>query len=184
MDGPIAFAHNQLARRIESGDTVVDATAGNGHDTLFLARKAARVFAFDIQREALEAAQGRIEAAGLANVTFIRDSHVNIPLYVAEPIKAAGFNLGYLPGSTSTVTTKAETSVEALRNVLEILVVRGVLSVTLYPGHEEGEREAQAVEKLLAELDGSRFNVFKYLPLNKKKAPYTMLVEKKGAKDA
>ncbi len=40
----------------------MDATMGNGHDTLFLAKLAKQVYAFDIQEQALEKTQERLSS--------------------------------------------------------------------------------------------------------------------------
>lgn len=50
---PLEMAHDFLREIITDQDTVVDATMGNGHDTLFLAKLAKEVYAFDIQEQAL-----------------------------------------------------------------------------------------------------------------------------------
>ena len=40
-----------LTEVVTQDDIVVDATMGNGHDTLFLAKLAKQVYAFDIQEK-------------------------------------------------------------------------------------------------------------------------------------
>ena len=62
---PTDLAHTILREAIRPGDTVIDATAGNGHDTVFLAEivgSNGRVLAFDIQASAIEAARTRASA--------------------------------------------------------------------------------------------------------------------------
>ena len=59
----VRWSHALLAPRLRAGDAVVDATAGNGHDTVFLAQRVlpgGRVFAFDVQAGALERTQSQI----------------------------------------------------------------------------------------------------------------------------
>ena len=59
LDNILPFAHRLLAQATPAGGTAIDATAGNGHDTLFLAQCVGangRVYAFDIQPQALAAA--------------------------------------------------------------------------------------------------------------------------------
>jgi len=50
----LQYAQQLLKATVEEGDTVVDATAGNGHDTLFLAQlvgDSGQVYAFDVQKK-------------------------------------------------------------------------------------------------------------------------------------
>ena len=50
------IAHEAIAAVLHDGDTTIDATAGNGHDTLMLARlvgESGRVIAFDVQSDAI-----------------------------------------------------------------------------------------------------------------------------------
>lgn len=52
------FSRQLLAEVLQPGDIAVDATMGNGHDTLFMAEcvgKTGLVYAFDIQAQAIEA---------------------------------------------------------------------------------------------------------------------------------
>ena len=54
------MAHLWLRERVNAGAFVVDATTGNGHDTVFLAELVGvdgKVIAFDIQADALKAAR-------------------------------------------------------------------------------------------------------------------------------
>ncbi len=47
------FVIDYLCGNVLESDTVVDATVGNGNDTLLLARLASFVYGFDIQKEAI-----------------------------------------------------------------------------------------------------------------------------------
>ena len=54
MDKVLAFSKKLLKEVIDKNSIVVDATAGNGNDTLFLAKTPAKkVFAFDVQNKAI-----------------------------------------------------------------------------------------------------------------------------------
>ncbi len=181
MQGTIDFVHTMLAGVVTESDLVVDATAGNGKDTVFMASRAEHVFAFDIQKTALKRTEARLFEAGLDNVTLIHDSHVNIPLHLNHPIKAAVFNLGYLPGGDKNVTTHAKSTVTALEGVLSLLVTGGVIAFTAYPGHAEGKREAEALERHVAGLSSRTFETLLYRSLNKTNAPYAIIVKRKQA---
>ncbi len=140
------------------GDLAIDATAGNGHDTVFLAGKVGdtgRVLAFDIQADAIASAQARIEAAGLADrVEFIHGSHAGLDRH-ARPgtVAAVVFNLGYLPGGDHTVITCRDETLSALDRVLPLLRAGGLLAVVCYPGHPGGAEESEAVEAWAGGMD-------------------------------
>ena len=58
--------HQLLVQHIRVGDSIIDATAGNGHDTCFLAEQvgvSGQVIAIDIQASAIEATRQKIAAA-------------------------------------------------------------------------------------------------------------------------
>ncbi|MEG2140056.1 MAG: class I SAM-dependent methyltransferase [Bilophila sp.] len=131
----------------------VDATAGNGHDTVFLAgavRAGGVVAAFDIQAEALEATRLRLENAGLeGRVRLVLAGHERMEAVLAElslsPVAAVLFNLGFLPGSDKHTVTRRETTLQALDATTRLLVPHGILAVHMYTGHPGGLEEGQAV---------------------------------------
>ena len=113
---PLQMAHAFLAEVVTKEDTVVDATMGNGHDTLFLAQLAKQVYAFDIQKQAVEKTRQRLAEAGLDNVQLILSGHETMDQYT-DHFKAAIFNLGYLPSADKSVITRPDTTLEALEKV-------------------------------------------------------------------
>lgn len=147
------LAHAAVAPRLRPGDLAIDATAGNGHDTLALARcvgDSGRVWAFDIQCAALDATAARLARADLAHrVTLVHASHAAMPAHL--PAEATGrvgavmANLGYLPGGDRTVITDAQATAAMLRDAVAMLRPGGVLCVTAYPGHDGGDTDAAAV---------------------------------------
>lgn len=155
---PTARAHRELAAVLRPGDLAIDATAGNGHDTVFLAERvgeSGRVLAFDVQEQAIASAKARVDAAGLAErVEFFHASHSEISRH-APPgsVAAVVFNLGYLPGSDHAVITLREETLAALSQSLEVLRSGGLLSVICYPGHPGGDEESRAVLAWSRELD-------------------------------
>jgi len=146
-------AARRLAVYLSAGDVVIDATAGNGYDTLFLAQHvepAGHVFAFDIQPRAIEKTRQRLAAQNLAAQVTLRlashgDLKANIPLQFHRNISVIMFNLGYLPGSDKSVKTETSTTLAALEDAIALLKPDGLLSVMLYPGHAGGETETLAV---------------------------------------
>ena len=146
-----------ILEHLHEGDTAVDFTMGNGHDTEFLSKTVGengKVYAFDIQASAVESTRKNLENAGCPNnYTLIHDSHHNVKNYVTEPIKAGMFNLGYLPGSgNKSLTTMRETTLPAVENALSMLGRDSILLVAVYPGHEEGALEGEELEKYFATL--------------------------------
>ena len=92
-----------ILEHLGEGDCAVDFTMGNGHDTVFLSKtvgRDGRVYAFDIQEEALVSTERNLKRSGCPeNWKLIKASHDLADRYVKEKIKAGMFNLGYLPGA-------------------------------------------------------------------------------------
>ena len=160
---------------------VVDATAGNGNDTLFLAEHTApmsKIYAFDIQQAALEHTRKKT-AAYAGRIEYVLDSHENIDSVVAEAIDVAMFNLGYLPGEGHIVTTQVDSTLVAVRKVLDKLSCNGICIIAAYPGHEAGAIEAAALDEFLAALPVKKYTAGCYRLLNHRQiAPYVYIVEK------
>ena len=150
-------AHHLLAGHLKSGDLVLDATAGNGHDSLFLARAVAPegwLFAFDIQTQALANTRRRLAQAGLLErARLIQAGHQalihHLPPWSHGRLAAAMFNLGYLPGGDHRLSTRPDTTSMALEQALALLAPGGRLSVLCYRHHPGGEEEYQRVERWL-----------------------------------
>ena len=172
-----------LLEHIGEGDTVVDFTMGNGNDTLFLSRtvgESGKVFAFDIQEDALVSTRAHLSAEGAPeNYTLICASHHRVKEFVSEPIKAGIFNLGYLPRSgRKSVTTMRETTFPAVEAALELLAPDGVLIVAIYPGHEEGALEGEMLRDYFGTLSRFRICASEFRILNSPTSPYFFLLEK------
>ncbi len=156
-------SHDIVTRAVKPGNTVIDATAGNGGDTVFLAGLVGpegRVWSFDIQRQAHEKTLEKLKANGLdAVVTQICDSHANLDEYVREPVKAVMFNLGYLPGGDHNIGTKGASTITALNKAMELIEVNGIITVAVYYGGVSGFEEKEQVLEFVRTIDGKRFNV-------------------------
>lgn len=150
----VSFVKALMRSAIPQGGIAIDATVGNGHDTLFLAEcvgPAGHVYGFDIQQDALASARQRLENEDvLSQVSLFLTGHEHMAEHVPEKehghVCAAMFNLGYLPGSDQTVITRAETSCRAVDAALGLMKKGGIISMVLYTGHPGGEEEARAVE--------------------------------------
>ena len=177
------WAREMIEGAMFEGARAIDATMGNGNDTLFLSRAVGengRVYAFDIQEAALNSTRDRLIAEGAPeNYTLICASHHRVREFVREPIKAGMFNLGYLPGSGKKgVTTLRETTMAAVEAAIELLLPDGVLIVAIYPGHEEGELEGEMLREYFSTLSKYQICPSLFRILNSPTSPYFFLVEK------
>lgn len=149
------------------GDVAIDATLGNGYDTLFLAQSVAasgHVYGFDVQATALAATTQRLQQHNLQDrVTLYQTSHANMREHISADllgsIKAIMFNLGYLPGADKSIMTQAESTLQALSLACEFLSAQGVMTILAYPGHVGGDLETRSVEDWLSRLDAERYVV-------------------------
>ena len=175
------LAQQAVAGVLRSGDLAIDATVGNGHDTLFLARRVApggRVIAFDVQRPALDRARDRLCAAGVEALTELLEcgheqmAH-QVPPGWAGQVAAVMFNLGYLPGGDKTLITAAATTVAALDQAAALLRVGGLISLLVYRGHSGARGEIEAVAAWLDRL-GVDFRISRHAS----PGPLLYLIEK------
>ncbi len=136
---------------VKPSDYVVDATCGNGNDTLFLSKMAKKVFAFDIQALAIDKTKSLLDINNIKNVQLINDSHDKIDKYLKEYDKKLTlilFNLGYLPGEDKNITTNHKIVINAIKKGLNMLNNKGIILVVCYP-HKEGKKESKTLLKYL-----------------------------------
>ncbi len=172
------FVHSSLEKVISKNDYVIDATVGNGHDTLFLSMLAKEVIGFDVQKDAIDHTRVLLKKHSRKNVTLYLDGHENMDQHIDVPVKAVVFNLGYLPGSDKSVKTAYKTTVKALEKALNLLSIGGVISIIVYTGHDGGKDESMHIAEYLKTIDMNHYQVLKYQFLNRKNAPYVLLIEK------
>lgn len=187
----LSFAHKLVSERLQPGNSAIDATAGTGQDTLFLAGicgPRGHVYAFDIQARALALTRQRLDQAKqdrLAGVTLVQRSHAEmedaLPQQLHGMIGAVMFNLGYLPaeGADSALITLTESTLHALQSALRVLRPKGIVTVVLYPGHPGGDGEARAVENWAASLSSAEGQAVIYRQIQKPAAPYLIAIEKR-----
>ena len=149
-------AHGILLQLIHPQDIMVDATMGNGHDTLFLSSIAREVYAFDIQEQALIKTKEKVGA--LSHVHLIHDSFEHIHHYVKN-YRGVIFNLGYLPQGDPSITTMHEVTIKTLGMIASHLPKEGFIQVIVYPGHPEGTIEAEAIDDWLTTLNPHHFQI-------------------------
>lgn len=164
------IATDVLRQVVQEGDTVIDATLGNGHDTLMLAElvgASGHVIGFDIQADAVAHTAARLAENNLLSRCELHAvGHEHIQVYVHTPVKAAVFNLGWLPGGDKHITTLWETTHTAISAALSLLEKGGVCTVCAYPGHEAGDQERFALLDWLSTLRPQEFNVLHHRFLN------------------
>lgn len=179
----LQYAQQLLKDSIEEGDTAVDATAGNGHDTLFLAQLVGdegQVYAFDVQKEAVDATLLRLLDHGLEHrAVVLNKGHEEVMQYVHKPVAAAIFNLGYLPGSNHDIITRPNTTIQAIENILKLLKVGGLIVLVIYHGHPGGKEERDKVIDYVSQLPQKYVHVLKYAFLNQQNdPPFVIALEK------
>lgn len=180
----VNVAHNLIRDVLHTGDIAVDATVGNGHDTLFLVEQVSpsgRVFGFDIQLAAIESTRAKVGSHCNVSqlpesLTLIQASHADmaekIPARYHGNISAIMFNLGYLPGGDKSIITRTDSTVTALNSARRILSSNGIITVLAYPGHQGGDLETDQVKNWCEQLDEDQFKIsIIYSSENKESAP-------------
>lgn len=182
--------HLNLAKKywkalLSPRDLVVDATCGNGQDTLYLSHLVPEgiVFSFDIQQEALSNAElllkSHLPPEQLQRVFLVLQSHakweaISFPF----PPKLIVYNLGYLPGGDKQITTKTVTTLESIKKGLSLLDSKGALSITCYPGHPEGALEEKEILDFFSSLPFKDWMICHHRFINRSNAPSLFWVSK------
>lgn len=184
ITGLTDLAHAFAAAYLRPGELAVDCTAGNGLDTLFLLKKSAPdgfVFAFDIQKEALERTRAFLEDAGMPSRRFqlVHDCHSRLSSYVKQEIAVCMFNLGFLPGGPRDITTSPARVIAAMEAAITLLRKLGVIVMVMYPGHEQGRREEQVLLDYVSEIDERICRVMHLRNMNTLKPSPSILVIQK-----
>lgn len=183
----IPFAHSLIEEVVQPGDQVIDATCGNGNDTLLLStlvEETGNVYACDIQEQAINETKQIIQKHKRNNVSFVLDSHANLSEHLPASVKGnlatAIFNLGYLPKSDKKIITQPTSTIKAITQLLPYLKKGGRLVLVIYHGHAGGESEKDAVLKLAEELDQQQYQVLQYQFINQQNTPpFVVAIEKK-----
>ena len=155
-----------IRQQVQEGDFCIDATMGNGNDTLLLSQlcgESGKVLAFDIQVQALTATQKRLNAGHVPeNYRLLLESHANMAEYATpDSVSCIVFNFGYLPGGNHKLATRPESSILALTTSLSLLKRGGILMLCIYSGGDSGFQERDALLGWLKELDPKKYLVIK-----------------------
>ena len=188
LDRILPYARILLEKAISSGDYAIDATAGNGHDTLFLTNlvgEDGHVFAFDVQEEAIQQTRKRLaENNAEQKATLFLQSHDQLKNVLPEDcngkITAAIFNLGYLPGGDKSIVTEADSTIAAIEQLLDLMAIEGIIVLVVYHGHPEGAIEKDALMSYVTTLPQDRAHVLHYGFMNQRNAPpFIVAIEKR-----
>lgn len=179
----VSVAHQLTVLKLATARNIVDATAGNGRDTLFLAQNSgaqAMITAFDIQKTALNKTRQLLtEHRLMEKVRLIADSHANVARHVTEAVDIAVFNLGYLPGGSHEISTNADSTLAAVQQLIALLGAGGLISLIAYPGYPAGHAEHSVLQQYFLQLQPKIFTVSCWQMINHTgKAPVFYLIEK------
>ncbi|MFP5114604.1 class I SAM-dependent methyltransferase [Bacillaceae bacterium C204] len=187
IDKILPFAKNLLQKAVQPGDIVIDATVGNGYDTVFLAElveESGHVYGFDIQEKAIVTTQERLVKYCLSDQTTIFHSgheHLSqlIPDIYHGRVTGAIFNLGYLPGSDKTIVTQPDTTIAAIQQLLEIMAPEGIIVLVIYHGHNGGAEERDSLLDYCQQIDQKTAHVLQYQFINQQNHPaFIIAIEK------
>lgn len=189
FQSPIDLAHQYWKQLLQPGDHAIDATCGNGKDTLMLAELLfshsleGSLIGMDIQAEAIERTRmllgSYLSEKEQKRIFLYQQSHATFPAAAYQvPVRLIVYNFGYLPQGDKSITTLVESSITSLRAALHLLMPKGVISATLYPGHPEGMREQIAFLELAAHLDPSLWCVTWHTFPNRTLSPTLLLLQK------
>lgn len=184
-------AHEFAAHVVNPGDAVVDATVGQGHDTVFLARTvgaSGEVYGFDIQQAAVEETERRVVESGAdASVHVFATGHETMRHVIPESdhgsVAVVMFNLGYLPGGDKTIITEPDTTIQGLNQAVELIRPGGRVTIVMYRGHPGGADECAAVREWAESLDQTSFRSLSYRFVNQINQPPSLVVVEKRTPD-
>jgi hypothetical protein len=166
----IAVAHQCWRKHLKEGEWVVDATCGNGRDTLFLAEcvlggSSGGVIGLDIQEQAIENTRlllkQSLPPSQYDRIHLYQQSHATFPSQaLGYPISLIVYNLGYLPKGKKQITTTSETTLASIEKGLSLLTQGGMISITCYSGHPEGAREESALITWTQMLSPTLYSIY------------------------
>ncbi len=174
-----------IREHVREGDLCIDATAGRGNDTAFLAElvgPTGHVIAFDIQEDAVRSTRELLSARSLSErAEVLLESHSEMGKYAsAGSVSCITFNFGWLPKGDHNIFTKKETSIPAIEAGLELLADGGIMTLILYYGRETGFEEKDALLSFLPTIDSSKYTVVEMPFVNRSNCPPIPIIILKG----
>jgi len=181
MASHLDVTHFILSKHVRKGDTVIDATCGNGNDAQHLANLAlthdtGNLHCIDIQLDAINSTKKRLHVHPQSSrIVYHHGSHDNLPSCSPSTIV---YNLGYLPGGDKSLTTMVESTFSSFEKALEMLRPGGALFITFYPGHPEGIKELEYAEHWHPKIESAGFKIFLYKHLSDRFSPQLWIIKK------
>lgn len=177
----VSLSHKLFAQVIAPGDLVVDATCGNGQDSLQLARLLkglGRLVMYDIQEQAIhntkQLLHDQLTEDEIKTLEFKLQSHEHI---CEQGAKLVHYNLGYLPRSDKSITTMVNSTMISIQKALSLLCCKGCVSVVCYPGHDQGAKETCALESFAQTLSPQQWQVHSHVIMNRHKSPRLLIFQ-------
>lgn len=188
---PLYRSHLDLTRiywerYLSTGLKVIDATCGNGLDSLYISKKIlsndqGNLFCIDIQEKAIQNTRHLLETnlspCQFKRISFHQESFELFPPNSHQSDMIV-YNLGYLPGGDKTITTTFEKTLKSLSLALDWLSDGGLISLSCYPGHSRGLLEFEKIHQYLKELNPQKYTICCHDFLNRTKAPLLILIQK------
>lgn len=180
----VEACHSLLTHRLKQGMTVVDATVGNGYDSLHVLKildRSGKLIGLDIDPLAIENTQRLLWENGYKDYAQLYcTDHQNLQQFVDVPVDCILFNFGYLPGNKQRYTTIGSSSCQAVHAGLNLLKQGGMMILVLYTGHIEGSIESQMLGELVKALDQKKYHVFQLTyPNQVNNPPYLVYIERR-----
>ena len=175
----LKLSHEYIKSHLKKDDVAVDATMGRGRDTLLLCQLCRKVYAFDIQEEALKSTGKLLEENSCTNAQLILDSHHNLKNYV-QSAGCVVFNFGFLPGGDHSIFSHGDTSIKAIAAALDIITEDGFVSICSYYGGDTGFEERDALLDYLSALDAKKYTVMLHSFHNRPNCPPLFIVIEKN----
>jgi len=172
--------HYLIQNYCSKDKVAIDATCGNGNDSLFLAQNCKFVTCFDIQKLAIENTTNLLKENGLDNFKCICDNNANLKNYINDKVDIIVYNLGYLPTGDKSITTDCKNTLDSLKNALTILNKDGIISILMYWGHNKGKEEREAILEFVKGLDKKDYHVgYMSFPNQDNTPPEIILITRK-----
>ena len=168
--------HRIISEKVQPGDVCIDATAGRGNDTLFLAElvgESGHVTAFDIQQDAVDSTRALLEQHGMSDrADVLLKSHSEMDEVCEEgTVSCITFNFGWLPKGDHNIFTNKSTSIPAIEKGMKLLKSGGIMTLIIYYGRETGFEERDALLEYLPTIDSNRYTVIEMPFVNRQNCP-------------
>jgi hypothetical protein len=185
------FCHQFLTSKTFPAGVSLDMTVGKGKDLAFLAKlthvKPSALMAIDVQPDALVQAKAYLlQEIGheAEQIEWRLGSHALIDAWLRQwplakdGVSLAMYNLGYLPGSDKKLTTMADSTLSSLEALMPWIIPGGGISLMVYPGHENGRFESQALQFWLQGILAQDWHLWQTARLGAEHAPYWVWMQK------